>query len=478
MATSFNGVGLADLNYFMRDVPDGTIQPELYLWNTLYDGLKSDIEKGQHLGDNITSLLKTSTPFTGRPFGENKDIPYPEDTSFVEMKTPLFEVIVNMGITKQALDRATGMPGSWAPIVKEVLNDGMRDFKWLMELASLGDGSGRLARVSAYSWDAGTTTMTITCDNTYKDFGWENVHCIKKGMQVEIYSAASTQRVDGNSNGVWEVASVSFGNRNNGDATTGTFTFVAADEIAEVADGDIVYIAGAHDSTLNKDEYAVGHTDYVTMPIGLTGLVQNPSDTDLYVDGATDYKLSTFQGLTRSSYAKLCGSAYFANDWASGTAGTPDTWDLSDITNIINSHAKDTGEEVDMLICSTELAMCMHRLNRSESGMNVVVNTTGAQNQTAAGSQYTRTFLAPSGKEIPILVSHTVPRNTLYGIHTPSLKWYAKGNFDYLRLTGDIWAQSFATRKANFEAPYGGYTTIQLKRGDTHFVVYDLKDNL
>jgi hypothetical protein len=48
------------------------------------------------------------------------------------MLVPLAEVIVNAGLTRQALLRAKGMPGSWGSVVAETLKDQMVDFKWLM----------------------------------------------------------------------------------------------------------------------------------------------------------------------------------------------------------------------------------------------------------------------------------------------------------------------------------------------------------
>lgn len=455
----------------MKDYPSGIIVPEEFMWNSLYDTLKGGIKKDPHIGDNVDILIQTSRPFTGKGWGENIDIPYPDDMGFIKTQVPLYQVIANAGVTKQSLDRATGGDASWGRVVDRVLADQRTDFLWTMELSAAGAGTGALARVVSYTWDGGTTTMTVTCDNTYTDFGWENVALLKKGMWVEIYdSTFATQRVDANSNGTWQVASVTFGSRNNGAATTGTFTFVAADEIAEVVDNDVVFLAGAKSDGLGSSKYSPTGA----LPMGLLGLVQGSGDG---YGGAAD--ITTFQGLTRSSYPTLLSTVYQASDFVSGASdGTPNDWDLSVVSDAISQVETSTGRKTTHLLCSSQLAMAIMRLNRSESSITVNVASTGAQNQSAVGSQYARQFLCPDGRLIPIVVSKTIPRNVLYGIDADAFRIYTKGDFDFLRLNGDIWDKSYNDRKANFEAPYGGYWQIGAERCDSSFCIQDMKDNL
>jgi hypothetical protein len=485
----FTGVTLTDLNNFMKNYPTGKIVPGEYFDFSLYDALKNNIKTDGFYGDLAEQLIQTSFPFTGQAFAEDADIPLPDDLGFVKMFIPLREIIANAGLTHQALKRATGGNSSWGPIVARTLDAQMVDFKYVRELAAIGDGTGRLARVSASVYAAGPPkTLTVTCDNTYADFGWENVALMKVGMSVEIYKSDGTAVADDAGATSWRVTAVTFGNRNNGAATTGTFVISPSSDIsANVDDGAVVHLKGTRSLSVNDSAgsgsgtttcYAatLGAALKCALPMGLVGIVQNAS-TNNYTDGAINTTLTTFQGLTRANYPTLNAAVYGAGDFG-GVDNTPADWDLSVISDAMNQNYRNTGKWVDLLMCSSELAMAISRRNRAEAPISVTVNTTKATNQNVVGSMYANTFLRPDGTPIPIKVSNTIPRNVLYGLCTDTMAWYVKGDYDYLRLTGEIWMKSPDDRKANFEAPYGGMDQVGVERCDTHFCIFDMKDNI
>lgn len=505
---AWDGVNLTDLNNFMKNYASGTIVPDLYTWGTLYDALKSSVHKNEFRGDAVEQLIQTTHPFTGTAFGENVAIPYPSPIGFTKNWIPLKEVIVNAGITKQALDRAVGGDASWGRAVDAVLRAQRQEFQWLMELCAIGDGTGRLARVVTSDYSG--TTMTVVCDNTYCDFGWENVALLKKGMRVEIFSATGLQVSDA-ANGTydaaatneWTVTGVTFGNRANGAATTGSFTFTAAnsiddDDSAGIVDGSIVYLAGTRSKTLSDfagtgagsparaywaENLQSTYDVLAALPMGLVGLVaDNVNATKKYQDGVTESthiqcQLDTFQGLARASYPTLNAAVYNGADLG-GTKETPEDWDLSVISDAINQNYAGTGKWTDLLLCSSHLAMAINRRNRSEQNFSVNVSTTGNLNQNTVGAQFPNTFLRPDGAPIPIKVSNTIPANVLYGLCTEDLDWWTKGNFDFLRLNGEVWDKSYDDRYANFEAPFGGYSQIGAKRCDSQWVIQDMKNNI
>ena len=500
--TSANGVTLTDLNYFMQNYPTGIVVPSEYFWNSLYDGLKANLQTDGFYGDMAEILIQNSHPFTGQAFGENVSIPYPDDMDFVKQYIPLKEVIVNAGVSKQAMDRAIGGNSSWGRVVDRVLQAQRTDFLWLMELSSIGDGTGRLGRVLAEDTGAPVTTdrVRITLDNTYDNFGWENSALIKKGMWIEMYDSSGTKVVDGNSLATWQVSNVWFGDRDNGAAATPAYTSgseVACIEIialdatrtalgTAIDDGTIIYMAntrslGLSDSAAGTSCYvsAVAGTPKTSLPMGLVGIVQTTDTNDKYSDGSIDCTLSTFQGLTRSTstYTSLRANVYDAGDFG-GTRGTPYDWDLSVISDAISKVDRDSGGKTDLLMCSSELAMAINRRNRAESNITVNVSNSTEQNQSAVGAQYAQKFLCPDGRVINIMVSRTIPRNVLYGLCTDDLRWFVKGQYDFLRLDGDIWSKSFDDRKANFEAPFGGMHQIGAERCDRQFVIMDMKDNI
>jgi len=502
---AWDGVNLTDLNNFMKNYASGIIVPDQYVWGSLYDALKANVKKNEFRGDAVEQLIQTTHPFTGTAFGENVDIPYPQPLGFTKNWIPLKEVIVNAGLTRQALQRATGGDASWGRSVDAVLRAQREEFRWLMELASIGDGTGRLARSSAGGAYEGSSSIsstgkhvTITCDNTYCDFGWENVALLKKGMWVEAYLNAGTRSAESTTY-AWKVCDVTFGNRANSTPQAGTFKIeVNADINAQFDDGTVIYLAGTRSKTLSDfagtgvgsparaywaENMQATYDVLASLPMGLVGIVaDNVNATKKYQDGVTESthiqcQLDTFQGLARASYPTLNSKVYNGADLG-GAKETPEDWSLSVISDAMNQTESDTGGKTDLLLCSSELAMAINRQNRSEQNFTVNISNSTGVNQNAVGAMYANKFLCPDGRVIPIMVSKTIPRNVLYGLCTEDLDWYTKGNFDFLKLNGEVWDKSYDDRKANFEAPFGGYSQLGARRCDRHWVIQDMKDNI
>ena len=505
MANSWNGPTISDLNYYMKNRPSGIIVPDLYEWGTLDDHLKKNLRKDAFYGDMVEALIQTSHAHTGTAFGENVDIPYPDDFGFVKMWIPLKECIVNAGITMQALRRATGGNSSWGSAIEHVLKEQKRDWMWLREITSIGDGTGRLARIHSAT---GGTSPVLTVDNTYSDFGWENTALIKPGMWVEIWDAggaqigdvATTGAATGPSDGYFRVKSVTFGDRNNGAATTGTITLEdTTNDLTSTTNslnenGAMVYLAGTRSLGLKDSAgtgsgtaaaYAATHGTALTcaLPMGLVGLVQSVGKsvaTHSYDDDSIDCTLSTFQGIAVNSttYPTLHSQIYRAGDFG-GTDLTPDEWHLSVIDDAIEQNYKNTGKKTDLLLCSGQLARAIDRMNRSDNNITTTTNNTAGQRQSVYGSRYAMPYISPiDGAPIPIEVSYTIPRNCLYGLCTEDLHWDTKGDFDFLRLNGEIWDKSYDDRKANFEAPFGGMENRWCSRRDSQWLIQDMRDDI
>lgn len=474
----FGGITIDDLNNYMMNYPSRRIVANEITDAPLLEALKKNIDTESFRGDNIEILIKTKQPFTGKAHYEDADIPYPKDTAFVKQLIPLREVIVNAGLTRQAMMRATGGAASWGRIVDDVLRDQQVDFKWLLNLACMGNGTGALARVGANADGAVAVvpseadTVVIYCDNTYTDFGWENVALMKAGMSVDLWDTSGGAYVTGGKG--LEVISVGFKSRSNGAfaapaAGTSCFTVQCASEAAATAlaaaiqDNDVVYLYDSKDN----------------LPMGLAGIVQ---DGTLY---GSIQALTDFQGLTRSKYSSLRARTYAAA--SSGSAigfgaasdnpayGTPCKWGLSVISDAIADVARGGGRgKTDMLLCSSALAMAIQRKSATESNITVNVSTTGKMNQPASGSQYANKFICPDGRIIPIVVAETIPENVLYGLCLDDWNWFPFGDFDFVREYGEIWEPSRGDRKTNVEAPYGGFYNVGVNRCDNQFRIIDL----
>jgi hypothetical protein len=480
----------------MKDYPSGIIVPELFLWNTGYDYLKANVKKNEFTGNNVKILMETTTPFTFQAFGERVDLPYGSPLGFQEMYIPLKEVISTAEITKQMMDRATGGDASWGAILPRILAARKRDFLWGMELCFMGDGTGRLARSNGAGVYDGSSTVsstgksiTITCDNTYGDFGVENVALIKKGMWIEAYLANGTRSAESTTY-AWKVCQVTFGDRDNSTATTGTVVIeVDSDINAQFDDGTTLFLAGTMsnassilDDVGSSRRYeatnAMGSVEiYCTLPMGLLGLVQDSNASYDYSDGSINYTLDVFQGLAPASYDTLNSQVWDGSNLG-GSRGTPEDWTLSVITDAINRVETDTGGTIDVIMVNSKMAIAMANQNASEGSATLSVTSTGKFDQPVAGTRYAKAFLAPDGRSIPIQICKSIPENCLYGLCLDDLIWYTKGDFAPTALTGEEWMLSPNQRKAVFEAPFGGYSQIGAVRRDRHILIQDMKNNI
>ncbi len=110
----------------------------------------------------------------------------------MKQQIDLKEVIANAELTMQTRNRAVGGDTSWGRAVDMSIQHMYRRFYYGLELACLGNGSGALARVKSAAFANGV--LTVTCDNTYTDFGIENVQLLQPGLKVDVYRAARRWR--------------------------------------------------------------------------------------------------------------------------------------------------------------------------------------------------------------------------------------------------------------------------------------------
>jgi hypothetical protein len=504
------GIGIAELNYYMKNTRRTTLVPADYFWHSLYDALKANVNKTRFVGDLAEITMQTSHPFTYQGFDSTVQIPSPKGVGFIKQYIPLKRAIANAGITGDALRKASTSDSSFGSAVELALAEQKRDFLWGRELDMMGDGTGRLARVVSAS--AGSAAVTITCDNTYADFGVENVALIKVGQWVEIYNATGSQASDASAVTKWVVTAVSFGNRDNSTATTGTFTIscTAGQEstIAAFANnGAIVFRAGTMSLGLSDSAGAgsfsgaaastakcyeitnpLGSVDVgVSLPMGLLGLCQNATYSP-YSDGSIDCTMDVFQGLARSSYATLntpiyrlvSGSYIPTATYSQG--GTPGDWSLSVVSDAMNEVDTTSGGFPDIGVMSSKMAMALTRKQKSEGGTVISVPTSEQLYwQKVTGGTYAKWFERPDGKWIPIQVSNTVPDNVQYWLRLEDIEWEkmptASDEFDFLRLTGDIWSY-MGDRYDAFEAPGGCYTNLGAVRCDRHVVIQDMRTDV
>ena len=477
------GWSLAAINAAMRSLPTGRYTVDDWVDESLHAGLRDRISTEGIKGLEVTGLLQSGLILTGRPFGAG--IPLPQGGTPVtgQWKAPLFEMIASAWITKQAMDRAVGMPGSEFDALKKALQQLKLDWDWLCQVITIGDGTGRLARVSGVANSGGVTT--VTCDNTYTDFGWENVKLLKKGQIIEIYTAgsggtASSTKQNLNGVGYATITAVKFGDRANGAATTGYFQYASAGTDS-IANGDIVYLNASHSSGIDLNTYyASAAGDHFCLPIGLTGLVQDDGATNTHLydaDGSTSYSLTTFESLTRSSYPVLYGKVVDGSMINGGACGTPGNWDLSVMSDVASDAHSASGKWINEWWASPKMAACIGR--QQQEDVTIIVKNQGEPNEMGVSAGvYARAFTMPKGEKAPIFTSEVIPDNCIFGLCTDNLMFNMLKEPDFLKLYGDIWGPTKGDSYAQFEAPFGGYENFSADQLDSCVVIKDLKSNL
>jgi len=453
-----------------------------------FDALKGQFNNTDFIaGANVQQLIKSGIPLRAKAHGENIAKPVGGVPSFNSLTIPLAEIIDVATITKQALDRANGMPGSWGCAVDEAVNDMQNySFKEFLRFCTIGTGTGRLARVHSAAVESdgsANTWLKVYCDNTYDEFGWDNVQMIQEGMVLEISETgaavvANCSSYSSDTSALYPVISVGFADRANGASSTiattnggyfilDCFSTAAATEAATAWNNSdyYVYRYGAVRDALGSG---------FPLPRGLFYFLQDGTLLSGQDSAAHDTQGSYF-GLTRSSYASLR-----ARIVQGASAGTPEDWDMSDISGEMLRIKKGSGKgDVDTVLVNLDMAACLGRRSDSEHTVQVVSSTTeAASKQTVAVRQIPQYIKTPTGKLAKVIVDEAMPNNSLAMLDSRDLWMHQLGAFDFLRLFGDIWGPTKGDTYTNFEALYGGYLQFSASRCDNMCLMQDMRSDI
>jgi hypothetical protein len=459
---------LAELDYYVRSIPDPRWKrtldsiPDVSLFNAI----KPMFNQSRFIaGNKVQQQIKTNIPLRGKAHGENIAIPTGGMPGHAFIEIPLREVIDVATITSQALDMADGQPGSWGKPLDDAHDDMMNvSFPEFMRFNMLGTGEGKVARIvsAAVINDDDDDKVRITCDNSYTDFGWDNVQFVQEGMQVEIAHNASV--ISGAE--CLDVINVSFGDRNNGAATTGYFDVLCADASAAtalqaaIADNDVVYRYGTHAVSAK-----IGTAD--ALPRGMFYFWQ---------DGTllTDQVQTSYFGLDRSAYKSLRATIV-----QGASPGTPEDWDMSTLLGEVVRTKKGSGKgTVTDWFCNANLALAIGRRSDAEHSVQVVVNSqTGAASSDIAMRDIPKRIKGPYGW-ININVDEAIPNNCLGMVDRKDLVMHQKSPFDYKRLYGGVWGPTKGDAYTNLECLYGGWVQFSADRCDNMTLIQDLQDNI
>ena len=462
------------INNFTLDVLKGGVMGYDDLDVALFKTLQGFSKVDEFHGDTVEQIMRTTRPYTSEAMTERKDMPEGKGWAYLRTQLRNTQFMTNSELTIEAMQRARGGSDSWGDIVMDALQLQIDDRDHFLKIAALGDGTGRLGRVKKTVEAGSTGVYTVTLDNTYDDFGWENCWLLSPGMSITIYNA--TTPVTGAI--AVEITSVTQGTRADGAtqaAVDGTFTFTSTTGLTALtgtsgtaSDNFVVYMAGCYGALASTEMTA----DTTTMMTGLTGIV-----TDDVIFGAGSH--AYFQGRARSTFPALKAKVTRLNN------GTPTTWDGTTISTAIRNLT--TGitrvKPSDLVImCNGQIAMAMHNMNISSTGgagaYQVSVPSGQAAFQAVTGSRYSEVFIAPDGTPIPIVIDDTVPTQYMFILHKPSFTLY-KNYWGFVNDYGTgIWQPKRMSRALIYEAPWRGYVQLGVDRCDGCAVISDLRHDL
>jgi hypothetical protein len=464
---AYEGTDLAALNYFLRNtmLEPGLIQPDTIINSPLLRALESRLIRAQFRGKNAELEVLTAMALTGGPSTDESTIRYAGEDTYSTGYAPMRRLEVNVGSTMGAIHASAnaGTDGSWGKVILEKLKHRKIDWDLTLDQVLMGNGSGVRGVVLSSSYNGGT--LTITLDNTYRETGWENTAMLRKGQRVEIYHAGIVTDGAGATN--FPITAVTFGNRDNGAATTGTIAITVGSDIsASCVDNDLIYIRGGISLGVTLPE-----------PMGIIAHLQGNGDSY-----AGTSALATYQAFTRANLSSMKALVWDAADFASGgVGGTPDDWELRNLAQFVNEIRRGSGQDgPDLMLVSSQMAQTLADKNRQNQGVNIAVRTmqnAGEQQKMVIGVEYASTFRT-GGQDIEIAVADTVPDNVIHFIRKEDFRWMQRspGFYNYASdlNMGDVWMPSKGDRYNAIEAPFGGEMQIMAHRCDRSGTIQDL----
>ena len=188
---AWNGDVLATLQEYMNERDMRDIQEDIKLRFPFFSRWDKALDKDtQYLGKYAIFRIKVNTPMNAGPRPESEDVMLPDAYTYAICKLYLKQYMASAGMTQEEFEQCKGEPLAAGNLVEEKIADMKLGMKVILNRAWLGDGTGRIARVSA--WTNGSQTVAV--DNTVADFGWAGLDRLENGMRVDIYGAGTNAK--------------------------------------------------------------------------------------------------------------------------------------------------------------------------------------------------------------------------------------------------------------------------------------------
>ena len=430
--------------------------------NPMYNRISKFSEKADFTDDGKAKLvMEVMYNRNAGPRPEAVDVMQPGKDEYTTVYLDMKQYMSSIGFTQEeAEDIVTADNAAVANLVNRKINNAVKDMKHKLNYAYSADGTGRLARVSAY--DAGTRTVTV--DNEQPDFGWSKCQFLRDGMYVDIYTVAD---ITGAAAWTLKCSRVQITSVNRAAGT-----FVVSGITEAPADGDFVFLPGS--VLFTADGKWAGWTNTP----GLLTIVDDGSCAGHeFGDGSSNayngnWYGATWQHVTRANYSQLLAKVYRAGDWAGGADGTAATCTLEDINACIRS-VDEEGEGGGMIS-----ALYMNPATRdwfapiAAAAQNLTVTTT--ENKVTGGITQIDSYKTATGRLIPIISMVTLPNGVIMGGDEGDIKLYEKVPLGWFKGMGGMTFPSPGQRNLTFEGWQRTRLVLAAERCDNWFRMEDI----
>ncbi len=446
------GGKLSDINNVLQDqIAEGIIESGV-LANPLVKRWKPRIKtvtaKTQDAKYVMTAEL--FAPIAGGGRAEAADITTPVKDSYGKPVVSCYEVNSVTGMTQEELDSKSDFQGM-VDYATRRLQQAKKGYDALTETLLHGDGTGRLGKTSGIS-GSGTAgdPYILTLANTVADFGWATTSLIRVGMKIDVGTWAGVAKFTG----VTVIAKTST-TITLGDVGTYGGTVNSASGLTD----SIVFIAGAVDSASWGSSLA---SATFRMPYGLLAVIDDGAGTANSTWGS--WNSNTFQGLDRTATANsfLKATIAHANDWGSGSEGTPQSYDIDTIIGFVDDLQDNNSEcEITALLMNRATARSINRKTRTEIDH---VRTVGGDGEIIPGWQ--TNYVNYDGKKLPIFVIPKYPDGIIDFVDENQLGILVHRPEYWHEYNGSSpWFQP-GERNLTYEAWLRGVWNLMVKRAD------------
>ena len=344
-------------------------------------------------------LLQTVFNRNTGPRKELQDFVFPLSDDFTDIQVPVFQTQSTIGWTMEEMRRVKPGDGSAIDLIGLKTKNMPIDIKRVQDFYDAGDGTGRMARVSAYN----ASTRVVTIDNTGGDFGWHLGQWIYDGALIDIHTVAD---ITGAAAWTTKAIRVRVDQKTQAPgATACTFriTEVDGDANSEIkaspADSDYVFIYNAVTLT-SANKFSAWN-----VPMGILGIADDGSSTGYEFTETAGcngcWSGKTIWNKDRTLYNQLKCAMWRAGDWKTGgTDGTAEIASIDDIQEIIDETNENgpSGKVINALYMNSRTRNWFARKGAAQ-GVQIVNSTSGK----ITPGIFTKSMVTGNGLELDIL---------------------------------------------------------------------------